>query len=119
MKVIYIAGKYSGITHDGNSYIEISKNILEARAAAVSIWQAGAVALCPHLNTAHFEIDCSNDAELFYQGDLELLSRCDAVLLLPNWNVSTGAVKEKLFADKKGMLVFYGLDSLNTWLEAL
>lgn len=107
MKVIYIAGKYSGKTHDGTAYAEISRNILAAREYATKIWQAGAVCLCPHLNTSHFEIDCSDDAEMYYKGDLELLSRCDAVYLLPSWSISTGAVKEKLHADKIAMPVFY------------
>ena len=107
MKVIYIAGKYTGETHDGTSYSQISRNILTARECAIKIWQAGAACLCPHLNTAHFEVDCSGDAEMFYKGDLELLARCDAVYLLPSWNVSTGAVKEKLYADKIAMPVFY------------
>ena len=107
MKVIYIAGKYSGKTHDGTAYAEISRNILTARECAIKIWQAGAAALCPHLNTAHFEIDCSTDAEMYYKGDLELLARCDAMYLLPNWNTSTGAVKEKLCADNIMLPVFY------------
>lgn len=107
MKVIYIAGPYTGKTHDASSYPEIGINILIARGYATRIWKAGAACLCPHLNTAHFEVDGPSDAEVYYNGDLELLSRCDAVYLLQAWNISKGAVLEKLHADKIAMPVFY------------
>lgn len=44
MKIVYIAGPYAGPTHDGKSYYQISRNILEAREWAKRVIEAGAFA---------------------------------------------------------------------------
>lgn len=117
MRLVYIAGKYTGPTHDGDSYTAITRNILDARDAAVKVWRAGAAALCPHLNTAHFEIDCSSDAEMYYKGDLEMLRRCDAIFMLPSWEDSTGSHKERDFARLQGIPIFYVMERLMSWIR--
>jgi hypothetical protein len=83
MRVIYIAGPYRG---------RRLVNILRARAAALFVWQHGGVALCPHMNTAFF--DGKMPEAVWLEGDLELLSRCDAVWALPGWRESDGAAME-------------------------
>lgn len=44
--------------------------------------------------------------------DLEVLSTCDAVLMLPGWRCSAGCRIEKIFAERIGLQVFMGLESL-------
>jgi len=83
--IIYISGKYSG---------NIDENIALARKVAIEVWESGGVALTPHLNTAHFEQDCSCTYGDYMRGDLELLSKCDAILMLPGWEDSRGASRE-------------------------
>lgn len=87
MKVIYTAGPYRG----PNTWA-IEKNIRAAEDVAAQVWAAGHIALCPHANARHMEGVTSD--EVMLAGTLELMRRCDAVLLLPTWRRSTGAVAE-------------------------
>ena len=96
--IIYISGKYSG---------SIAENIKEARKVAIEVWESGHVALCPHLNTAHFEEDCKLEYDDYIKGDLILLERCDAILMLEGWEESQGAQIELQYAEKLGLPVYY------------
>jgi len=86
MKIIYIAGKYSG---------DIDANIQAAREVAEQLWAAGDAVICPHTNTAHF---VQATYEQYLRGDLLILSRCDAIVMLPGWEESNGARGELRFA---------------------
>lgn len=98
MKVIYIAGKYRG----PNAWA-VEQNIRAAEEVAARVWAAGHVALCPHANSRHMEGVASNDH--FLAGTLELMRRCDAVVLVPNWQDSAGARAEVAEAFRLGIEV--------------
>lgn len=99
MKVIYIAGKYRGRTP-----WEVEQNIRAAEDVAARVIQAGMMPLCPHANTRHME--GLADDEFFLAGTLELMRRCDAVVLVPNWRDSEGARAEVAEAERLGLPVF-------------
>jgi len=109
--VVYIAGPYQGA-----SAWAIEENIRRAERLALAVWQLGAVALCPHANTRFFH-GAMHDAT-WYAGDLELVARCDAVLLTEDWRRSRGATEERAFAESRGIPVFETLDALHAWLTA-
>lgn len=113
MKVIYIAGAY----RDRRGEWFVRQNIRRAEAAAEFVWQHGAVALCPHKNTAGFGglPGCPDDTWL--QGDLELLKRCDAVWMLTGWKDSAGASVERDFAVDNGIPVLYTTAEVSGWLK--
>lgn len=92
--IVYLAGPYRADPHDG-----IEANIQAARKAAIALWEAGYVVICPHLNTAHFEVDCDVPEETYLLGDLEILRRCDAVVLMLDWYSSRGARIEVVAAE--------------------
>ncbi len=121
MKVIYIAGKYTGKTHGPESYIEIERNILVAREYAIKVMTLGngkCIALTPHLNSSHMECDFNRMGnEFWYKADIEMMLRCDAVFLLPNWTDSTGAKLEREAALKAGLPVFEDLAELSHYLS--
>jgi len=118
MKVVYVAGKYRGKTHDGRSYSEIHANIMTAREWAIRIIDlGGCITLTPHLNSMHMELDGKNDPEFWYEADLELLKRCNAIFLIPNWRDSRGAIAEAEFAKANQIPVFESLEHLRVWLE--
>lgn len=96
MKVCYIAGRYRGATIS-----ETVKNIRAAEKIAMGVWQDGDVALCPHLNTALMDGICPD--EHFLKGDMELLKRCDCIIMIPGWSTSLGAIKEYEMAKELGM----------------
>lgn len=87
MKVIYVIGPYRSKTDWG-----IEENIQRAEQAALKLWQEGWAVICPHKNTAHFGGAC--DDKVWLNGDLEILSRCDAVFVLKGWPQSEYSVKE-------------------------
>ena len=106
--IIYISGKYTGATPE-----ETKQNIEDARIVAIYLWNEGYVALCPHLNTANFEKDCAADYQDYLVGDLELLSRCDAMVLLPDWKRSSGACIEVAYAKEHGIPIYEGSEMPN------
>ena len=111
MKVIYIAGPYRN-----KSEYEVGENIRIAAEYALEIWSWGGVALCPHKNTAFFGGAYNIPDETWLKGDLELLSRCDAVYAMRNWKKSEGAKAEIKFADERGIRVFYTADTMLDFL---
>ena len=116
MKVLYVAGKYSGKTHDGRSFTEISRNILVAREWAMKLMALGGlVTLVPHLNSYHMELDFTTSQDYWYNADLELLKRCDGIFMLPDWQNSKGAVIEEKFAKDNKIPVFTTLDEVGAW----
>lgn len=102
MKVVYIAGHY----RDERGEFYVRCNIREAERCALIVWLNGGVAMCPHKNTAglggaHGILDTT-----WLDGDLELLSRCDALWAIPGWDTSTGAKREVEYAKADGIPVF-------------
>ncbi len=96
--ILYVAGPYRAPTPAG-----VNKNIRKAREVAIALWRAGHVALCPHINSAHFEKhapDVPQDAYL--DGGLELLKRCDGIVLVEVWEHSAGAGSEDRLSHKYG-----------------
>lgn len=110
--VVYVAGPYR---HRSNW--KIAQNIRRAETLCLEVWAAGMVALSPHLNTEHFQYELPD--EVWLEGDLELLRRCDVMLLVPGWEKSSGTRAEIKFANERGIPVFYDLDSLKVAMRDL
>lgn len=100
--IVYIAGPYRSDTPEG-----IEKNIVHARDVAIEVWQSGNIAITPHLNTYHFEKDADLPDEIYLDGDLDILTRCDAILMLLDWKKSAGASVEMLYAKDQGIPIYY------------
>lgn len=109
-KVVYVAGPFRGANH-----WEQEQNIRRAEEAALEVWRAGGAALCPHTNTRFYQGACPD--EVWLEGDLELLSRCDAVYLIPGWSFSVGAREESDLAHKLGKVIFTNPEKLQRWLK--
>jgi hypothetical protein len=118
LKVVYIAGPFrsaSKFIPGEQDAFGVHSNVMQAMAAALQVWQAGAVALCPHANTFCFQGAAPDSVWL--DGDIELLRRCDAVLMTPNWERSSGARKERDIAINEGIPVCYDIEELKGVLE--
>lgn len=94
--VVYVAGPYRGACEDA-----VFGNIVRAREAAGQLWRMGFTPICPHLNSA-FMGGVVRD-EVFLLADLDILARCDAVVLIQGWNESGGSLAERDFAVKNGI----------------
>lgn len=110
MTVVYIAGPFRG----AHAWA-VHQNIERAQAAAYRVWEAGMVALCPHNNTRHFDGTLTD--QLWLEGALELMRRCDVVFMVAGWERSAGARAERQRAAACGMQVFDDLDALIAWHE--
>lgn len=112
MKVAYIAGKYT----DNSSYA-IRNNIRRAEKVNEWAWKYGYVAICPHTNTQFLDGLC--DYEVWATGYLNILERCDFVILVPGWEDSKGTKEEIKFAQMCNIPIYIWCDDENgnVWLE--
>jgi hypothetical protein len=99
VKVIYLAGPFRGPTAWA-----IECNVRNAETWALEVARAGAMPLCPHTNTRFFHGE--GDDRLWLDGTMELLRRCDAIVLVPGWGLSSGARAERDEAERLGLPVF-------------
>ena len=100
MKVAYIAMPYRA-----DSTWEIRRNIQRAEHLAMKYWRLGYAVICPHKNTAHF--DGGADDSVWLDGDIEILKRCDVIVMGYNWVHSSGAKNELKEAEAAGLEVIY------------
>ena len=104
--LIYTAGPYSQTAGVGT----VEENIQRAKDIAVILWDKGYTVLCPHLNTAGFETLTSLSNKDFVDRDLEMVERCDGIVMLPYWESSLGAVRELECARNAGLQVWFWPD---------
>jgi len=103
--VIYIAGPFRG----ANAW-EVRENIRRAERVSMECWQAGFAAICPHTNSANGEGLIPD--EWWLRGDISIMLRCDAVLVVPDYEKSGGTKREIATAQQNGIPVFLALDKL-------
>lgn len=108
MKLIYIAGPYTSDTKYG-----IQENIMVAVNAAIYLRQNGIACFVPHLESM-FHNDSITESEWMNQF-IEILFRCDGILLLPGWQNSKGTNIEKQKAEEMCIPVFYDKLSVVKW----
>lgn len=108
MKIVYVAGPYRGKTA-----WQVEVNIFAARLNGVAVAKAGFMPMIPQANTAHF--DGVQDDKFWLEGTLELMRRCDAVLVVPNDGSSEGTDGEIKEAKRLGIPVFHSVYELGQW----
>jgi hypothetical protein len=110
MKVVYVAGPFRGKTA-----WEVCQNVNRAEELSFKVAEAGAMPLCPHTNTRNF--DGTKDGQFWLDGTMELMRRCDAMIMTEDWTRSSGARGEFAEMTKLGKPIFYSIDELEKWLE--
>ena len=108
--VVYVSGKYSGKTDE-----EAKLNIQKAKEAGQKLWELGYTAVVPHLNTFGFDNESKCRYNDYVNGDLELLKRCNCLLMLDNWSDSTKARIERLEAIRHAIRTFESIDELDNY----
>lgn len=106
MKIAYVSGPYRAKTGIG-----VLLNIWKARRVAIKLWKMGFAVICPHTNSIGFPDGAlrSGDDIEYIEGDCEIISRLresDALVLLPSWEQSEGARKERKKAIKNFMSIY-------------
>ena len=110
MKVIYVAGPFSGETA-----WDVEQNIRRAEELAYYVSCLGAAPLCPHSNTRFF--NGTHTYEFWIDATAALLAKCDAIIMTPDWERSSGARKEHAQALRDAIPIFYHLQTLQGWLD--
>ncbi len=108
-KVVYIAGPFRGPTA-----WDVACNVNRAEELAFAVAKAGAMPLCPHANTRNFNGTLTD--EFWIEGTLELLRRCDAIILVRGWENSSGTRGEIAEAGRLNLPIFYDQCELRAWL---
>jgi hypothetical protein len=90
--VVYVAGPYRAATR-----MQVHQNIRRAEEVGAAVMALGAMPIIPHANTAF--MDGSVPDEHFLNGDMAILRRCDAIVLIPGWMGSEGTRNELRFAN--------------------
>lgn len=101
MKIIYVAGPYTSPEGEWG----VRQNVKAAEEVALELWKMGFAVICPHKNTGGY------GGILTWQqimaGDLAIVERCDALVMLPGWEYSKGSCMERNLALETGRPVFY------------
>ena len=116
MNLIYVAGRYRAPTREG-----VNLNIQAATMVGLMAAEKGWYPVIPHTNTMHFEHLADKHDEFYLDGTLELMRRCDAVVMVPGWKKSSGAIGEVNEAKRLNMDIFFVADDLpvvKAWLAS-
>jgi len=107
--LVYVAGPYSAPTIEGRT-----ANIHAAWLVGCQVATLGVYPVVPHTNTQH--MDKIQDWQWWIDATLELMLRCNAVLMMEGWEKSRGARGEEAMAKKVGIPVFYNIVDLAGWV---
>lgn len=102
--MVYLAGPIS--PSNGHT---VEQNITSAAAIYFQLVRAGKAAFCPQIGTdGRFDIDY----ETWMRFDFAVIDACDTVLMLPRWEMSSGARREHEYALARGKRVVYEVGEL-------
>lgn len=110
--LIYVSGPYTAATPE-----DLARNVERAKQAGLRVRAIGFIPIVPHLAVL-------NDDPAVFTYDkamsecLEILDRCDAILMMEDWQASRGATMERDAALRDGIPVCYGIADLREWPRA-
>jgi hypothetical protein len=90
----------------------VEENVAAAVKVYLECLRRGIPAFCPHLSGA-FPSAFNVDYETWIAYDFAVIERCTHVMMLPRWETSAGAVREKAHAEALGCAVVHSLDELS------
>ncbi len=100
VKLIYIAGPLFAADD-----WQIRQNIHRAAQVGFEVAKRGACPVIPHTNTGAVFMGTLTH-EFWYDATMELMRRCDAIVMEPGWEKSKGAAAEAAEASDRGMPIF-------------
>lgn len=105
---IFVAGPYG----DSNPKDVIKANVMAADEIGRTLLKMGHIPFIPHKMTWGWEDDQEIAGGSYLSMNLEWLSLCDAIFMLPTWMDSVGATNERSFARSNGILVCYSFEDI-------
>ena len=122
MKLIYIAGPFMGKT---NAAIQANINVATCASQCIQlVWPDELCPVCPHTNFGGLELVGACTQDQIMNMCIALLDKCNAILMLPGWEKSKGAVRERDYAEGKGIHRFYcdddgnvPMNEIHSWVQ--
>lgn len=103
--IVFISGPYT--SHDP----ELRKlYVARAKSYSILLWKWGIPNICPHLNSC--DLDNIAPYETFLKGYIEIMKRCDAILLVRDWEISNGSRIERETAARENKLIFHNIHEI-------
>ena len=97
---VYLAGPISA--KDGYS---VEENVAAALKVYFDLVRRGCACFCPQLCAGYPSAFSDVDYETWLRYDLAIIDCCTHVLLLPRWEASAGAVREREYAIATGKII--------------
>jgi len=104
---VYVSGP---MTAKGDALIE--ENVIAGMRMHLDLLNLGIPNFCPHLGGAFPTAWTAVSWERWLAFDLAVIDRCTHMLMLPRWDTSTGACREKAYAEARAMPVLFTLSDL-------
>ncbi len=106
--LVYVGGKYRGKT-----ILHVIHNIWKARKISLWLWRHGIANICPHTNSALIDFGADKvPDDLILPAYLDILKRCDAMVLVSGWSNSVGTMAEIELASMLNLPIYYDPEHL-------
>lgn len=90
----------------------VEENVAAGLRVFLDCLKRGIPAFCPHLSGAFPSAWTDVPWDRWLDYDLAVIDRCTHVLLLPRWETSAGAVKEREYAAARGTPIVTSIDEV-------
>lgn len=106
--LLYIAGPFRAPTQEG-----VDLHIQAARHVGALANKKGFATIVPHANTAQMDRILPTIGDDFWLSiTMEMMRRCDGVVLVPGWSRSSGTMAEIAEAKRLRIPVFESVDTM-------
>ena len=109
---VYLSGPITA--RDGHS---VEQNVADALAVFLACVRNNIPAFCPQLTGAFPSAHADVHYENWIAYDFAVIDRCTHLLMLPRWETSSGAVREREYAIRRRMPIAESLFELRRMIE--
>jgi hypothetical protein len=117
---VYVAGSITPLNPNKNPQLEFLENVKAGIEACVDLILLGYAPICTFFDFFYWlSSNRSNllTIDMIHDVSTALLSRCKALLILPNSHKSSGVKKEVKKAKKFGIPIFYSIVELDEYFK--
>jgi len=101
--IVYVSSPHTPTLPGTQGLAQFFTRVGFAHQVSEALWASGVVAVCPEKNC--FGMDGACDPGFFKIGNLALMRRCDAVVMLPGYEESAGCREEMKAAGSKPVFI--------------